>query len=70
MKFFLKGKLGTLVAALLLLVIPAIVQAQPTDALQGSPPIEQPLVREGTLAVRLAHAFGLEAVNSEAEAES
>jgi hypothetical protein len=55
---------------LLLLVIPAIVQAQSPDALQGSPPIEQPLVREGTLAVRLAQAFGLVTVNSEAEAES
>jgi hypothetical protein len=66
----LKGKWGVLVVALLLLVIPAIVQAQSPDALQGSPPIEQPLVREGTLAVRLAQAFGLVTVNSEAEAES
>ena len=70
MKSYLKGKWGVLVVALLLLVIPAIVQAQSPDALQGSPPIEQPLVREGTLAVRLAQVFGLVTVNSEAEAES
>jgi hypothetical protein len=70
MKSFLTGKSGVFIVGLFLLLIPAIIQAQFPDAPQGSPPIEQPLVREGTLAVRLAHALGLITANSEAEAET
>ena len=70
MKSFLLGKWGVFIVGLFLFLIPAIIQAQSPDAPQGSPPIEQPLVREGTLAVRLAHSLGLRAANNEAEAET
>src|SRR6266496_1968895 len=70
MKSFLPGKSVVFIVGLFLLLIPAILQAQSYDAPQGSPPIEQPLVREGTLAVRLSHALGLSTAKSEVEAET
>jgi hypothetical protein len=63
------GKIGLLVAALLLLASPsnAFAQAEQTD---NPPPIEQPLLREGSLAVQLVAALGLQGTNDEVAAES
>jgi hypothetical protein len=70
MKLSLFSKVGMFIVGLFLLLIPAIVAAESQKAPQGSPPIEQPLVREGTLALKLAPALGLGKAGSEAEAES
>jgi hypothetical protein len=70
MKNSLFGKVGVFIAGLFLLLIPAITPAESQQAPQGSPPIEQPLIREGTLAVKLAPALGLGITGSEAEAET
>jgi hypothetical protein len=57
------------VAALVLMPLAGYSQPdQETSA--PSPPVAQPLVREGSFAMRLAEAFGLGAVQDEAEAES
>ncbi len=52
-----------------LLVVPALVYAQ-YEQTGANAPISQPLVREGTLAVKLADALKLGTFSSEAEAES
>lgn len=70
MKVSLVVKVATFIGGLFLLLIPAIAAAESQKAPQGSPPIEQPLVREGTFAVQLASALGLGNAGSEAEAES
>jgi hypothetical protein len=57
----------TMVAFLLL---PALVYGQTYQAMAAGPPIEQPLVREGTLAVTLAGALQLGQATSEVDAES
>jgi hypothetical protein len=70
MKRLAIGKVGVVVASLFLLVMPAIIHAQPEQAKPGSPPVEQQLVREGSFAVKLATALGLSSTQDEAEAES
>ncbi|MGO9136100.1 MAG: hypothetical protein ACLP9S_02580 [Syntrophales bacterium] len=54
------------VASILLLLLPAVTQAQSG----GPPPIEQQLVREGEFAVRLVSALGISTTADEVEAES
>jgi len=70
MKAALVVKVAMFIGGLFLLLIPAIAAAESQKAPQGSPPIEQPLVREGTFALQLASALGLGNAGSEAEAES
>ncbi len=70
MKGSLLLKVVTFIGGLLLLLVPAIAAADSQKATQGSPPIEQPLVREGSLALQLAPALGLAKTDSEAQAES
>ncbi len=70
MKRLAVGKIRVVVASLFLLVMPAILQAQPEQAKPGPPPVEQQLVREGGFAVKLATALGLSSSKDEAEAES
>lgn len=70
MKVSLLVKVATLIGGLFLLLIPAIAAAESQKAPQGSPPIEQPLVRQGTFAMQLVPALGLGKAGSEAEAES
>ena len=70
MKSSLFGKAGVFIAGLFLLLSPAICAAEYGQATPGAPPIEQPLVREGTFALKLAPTLGLPKVGSEAEAES
>jgi len=53
-----------------LLLIPDLVVAQTEQATGGKPPFEQPLIREGDMAVKLVEALGLGAPVSETEAES
>src|SRR5512146_1079455 len=57
-------------AALLLLGVPSIIRAQDERAKPAPPPIEQELVSEGTFAVRLVSALGLEPTDDDVEAES
>jgi hypothetical protein len=57
------------VITLALLSMPAIIRAQAGQAKPAPPPIEQELVSEGTFAVRLVSALGLEPTDNEVEAE-
>ncbi len=52
------------------LTLPAVIEAQSMQPSTASPPVEQPLVREGTLAVSLAEALGLASTTDEVEAET
>jgi hypothetical protein len=63
------GKMGLLLAALLLLAAPSVAFAQP-DQTESPPAIEQPLLREGSMAVQLVGALGLQGTNDEVAAES
>ncbi len=62
-------KLALIVVALFI-VAPAISGAQTDDMSAANPPISQPLVREGTLALELADALKVGTTTNEAEAES
>lgn len=64
----MKGLIITIFAVLALALTPALVSAQ-TDETSSGPPVSQPLVREGALAVKLAAALNLGSVTDEAEAE-
>ena len=66
----LNNILAAAICALILLIMPAITLAQTEPSSAGPPPIEQQLVREGDLAVKLVSALGVEDVTEEAEAES
>lgn len=70
MKSLLITKFGVFFVALFLLVIPTVIQAQPEQTQTEPPPIEQPLLREGSLAVQLESALGLGNSNDEVMAES
>jgi len=48
---------------------PALVYAETVQPLSSSPPISQPLVREGTFALQLAKALEVSTTTNEAEAE-
>jgi hypothetical protein len=52
-----------------LLLMPALIYAQSQQATTNSPPVEQPLVREGDFAVELVLSFALGTTNDEVEAE-
>jgi hypothetical protein len=52
-----------------LLLMPYFAMAQPEQT-AGGPPLEQPLIREGDMAVKLVEALGLGTPASETEAES
>ena len=62
------GVLG--VAALVMLLMPAVIHGQSEKPETAPPPIEQALVREGTLAVKLVSALGVGTAEDEVEAES
>ena len=53
-----------------LLLVSAMVYAETEQATAGNPPVAQPLIREGTLALKLVDTFNLGSVSNEAEAES
>jgi hypothetical protein len=53
-----------------LLLMPCFAMSQSEQTTAGNPPLEQPLIREGDMAVRLVEALGLGTPGSEAEAES
>ena len=59
-----------LILILLLLMMPAVVHAQAEQEKPDTPPIAQPLVREGAVAVKLVSALALGSIEDEAEAES
>jgi hypothetical protein len=70
MKGLIRTKICALLAGLSLLLIPAIIQAAYQQTPQGAPPIAQPLIREGSLAVSLVEVLNPGTAKSEAEAES
>ena len=53
-----------------LLLMYGLVMAQPEQTTAGNPPLEQPLIREGDLAMKLVEALKLGTPESETEAES
>jgi hypothetical protein len=53
-----------------LLLMSGLAMVQPEQTTAGNPPLEQPLIREGDLAVKLVEALKLGTPESEAEAES
>lgn len=63
-------KVKLVVVSLLLIMFPAMIHAQAEQTKQGPPPIGQPLVREGTLAVKLVSALGLGTTDDQTEAET
>lgn len=70
MKLCLLRDAAAVVVSLLLLVTPAMVQAQSELITSGPPPIGQQLVREGDFAVKLHSALGVGSAEDEVEAES
>lgn len=54
----------------MILVMPSFAPAEVAESHSGPPPVEQPLVREGEFAVKLATALGVGAAADEAAAES
>src|SRR6266568_8259435 len=63
-------KVTIFVITLLLLMMPAILPAQPEQVRTGAPPVGQPLVTEGAFAVTLGSALAATTTNDEIEAES
>ncbi len=59
-----------LLISLLMVVLPALISAQPQQASAGPPPVAPPIVREGDFAVRLQSACGLGTGSDEIEAET
>jgi len=53
-----------------LLLMPGLAMAQAAQTKAGKPPLEQPLIREGDLAVKLVEALNLGTPESETDAES
>ncbi len=53
-----------------LLLLPLIIYAQPDQRSTGPPPVAQPLVREGDLAVKLVEVLKIGTAKDEAEAET
>ena len=70
MKGLIRGKICALFLGFSFLLIPAIIQAAYQQTPQGAPPVAQPLIREGSLAVALTEALNMGTAKSEAEAES
>jgi hypothetical protein len=70
MRRFIVRESMAICASLFLLLIPIIGHAQTETTAVAPPPIGQPLIREGTFALKLVPALALEATLDEAEAES
>ncbi len=64
------GKICAILTGISLAVIPAVTLAAYAPAPSGRPPIEQTLVREGTLAVKLAALLQLGNTDNELQAET
>lgn len=65
----MKGLISILSLLAVLIFTPAVVSADSYET-AANPPISQPLVREGTIAVKLVFALSLGATDNEVEAES
>jgi hypothetical protein len=63
-------RIRVLLIASCLLLMPCFAMSQSEQTPVGNPPLEQPLVREGDMAVKLVEALGLGTPGSETEAES
>ncbi|MGD0845183.1 MAG: hypothetical protein ABSA06_12560 [Geobacteraceae bacterium] len=70
MKGLIRVNICALFVGFSLLLVPAIIQASYQQTPSGAPPVAQPLIREGNLAVSLAEALNLGTAKNEAEAES
>jgi len=70
MKRFLLKEFKAALVMLMLLVVPAMLHAQPEEEQAGPPPVGQGLVREGDFAVELLSALGVGNAEDEVEAES
>jgi hypothetical protein len=66
----MKSLLIIVVTMMAFLLLPVLAYAQTYEATAAGPPMEQPLLREGTLAVTLAGALQLGQTASEVDAES
>lgn len=63
-------RVGVWLVALMLALMPLVAMAQDDEAQADPPPVGQPLVNEGTLAVKLATALAVASTEDEVEAES
>jgi len=70
MKGLIRARICALFVGFSFILVPAIIQAAYRQTPSGAPPVAQPLIREGNLAVSLAEALNLGTANSESEAES
>lgn len=70
MKELTMRKIVPLVVSFIFLLMPVLAFAQSENTSAGPPPIAAPLVREGSLAVKLVFAFGLGTTDDEVEAEN
>jgi len=71
MKGVISTLIGIFVVSQCLVLVPVTIPAETPQALEGPPPVAQPLMREGTLAIRLANSLNPAlATNNEAEAEN
>jgi hypothetical protein len=66
----MKNFFTILIILMAFVLTPALSNAQTDQTSTTSPPLSQPLVREGTLAMKLAEVFKMGAPANEAEAES
>jgi hypothetical protein len=66
----MKSLLLKIIMVLTFVLVPAMLFAQTYQSSRAGPPIEQPLVREGTLAVKLVDVLKLGTTTDEAQAES
>lgn len=62
--------IGIVFLVAVLMLVPVSVFAQEANPPASQPPVSQPLIREGTFAVRLANALNLSTTTDEVEAES
>jgi uncharacterized membrane protein YgcG len=62
--------LRLLIISLLLMVVPALAQTQAKEPASSPPPVSQPLVSEGELAIQLASGLGVLSTSDAVEAES
>ncbi len=63
-------RVGVCLVALMLALMPLVAMAQTEEPTSNPPPVSQPLVNEGTLAVKLVFALAVGSTEDEIEAES
>ncbi|MGD0857666.1 MAG: hypothetical protein ABSA18_18000 [Dehalococcoidia bacterium] len=64
------AKTCAVLAGMIFVIIPAVSQAAFAPTASGRPPIEQHLLREGTVSVKLAAVLNLGTTDNETQAET